>query len=81
MGIDLTDRRNDDVPDQLAAVVRSVRPALNSVATTEEERARFAYDLLRDLYDHVKFDVHGADVDADERSRLGDVLDAALPLV
>lgn len=68
-------------PDQLAAVVGSVRPALNSATTTEEQRARFAYDLLREIYDHVKFDVHGADIDAEERSRLGDVLDAALPPV
>ena len=41
--------------------------------------AQLVYDLVWEVYEHVKFDVHGADVDAAERNRLGDVLNAALP--
>ena len=63
----------------LADVVASVRPALQAAETTDEDRAQFAYDLVREVYEHVKFDVYGPDVDAAERNRLGDVLDAALP--
>lgn len=64
---------------QLADIVASVRPALNAQLTTEADRAQFVYDLVREVYDHAKFDVHGPTEDAAERSRLGDVLDAALP--
>lgn len=64
---------------QLTAVIASVRPALNSAPTTEEERAQFVYDLVREVYDHVKFDLHAPTEDTDERAQLGNVLDAALP--
>lgn len=52
----------------LQDVIRSVRPALKSVETTEEERAKFLYDLVHEVYDHVKFDIHGSTVDVAERS-------------
>lgn len=65
--------------DQLAAVIASVRPALNAEPTTEAERAQFLYDLVREVYDHTKFDLHGPTEDTDERTRLAGVLDAALP--
>ncbi len=64
---------------QLNAVIRSVRPALNAQPTTEAERSRFLYDLVREVYDHVKFDLHDSTDDTDERARLAGVLDAALP--
>lgn len=64
---------------ELTAVIRSVRPALQSVETTEKERAEFLYDLVREVYEHVKFDVYGPTVDAPERNRIGDVFGAALP--
>lgn len=64
---------------QLSAVISAVRPALNSVPTTEAERAQFVYDLVLGVYEHVKFDVHHPTEDTDERARLGAVLDAALP--
>ena len=63
----------------LAALVASIRPSLQSTPTTPAQRAQFVYDMVQAVYDHVKFDVHGADVDAAERNRLGDVLNAALP--
>ena len=64
---------------ELQDVIRSVRPALNSSELTPADRAGFLYDLVREVYDHVKFDVYGTDVDASERAWVGDVLDAALP--
>ena len=64
---------------QLATVIRSVRPALNAQPTTEAERSRFLYDLVREVYDHTKFDLHDPTDDTAERTRLADVLDAALP--
>ncbi|WP_454112735.1 hypothetical protein [Microbacterium maritypicum] len=64
---------------ELTAVIRSVRPALNSVETTEQERAQFIYDLTREVYDHVKYDIHRPTDDSPERERLGKVVDAALP--
>ncbi|MGO2933167.1 hypothetical protein [Microbacterium sp.] len=64
---------------ELKAVIRSVRPALQSVETTEEDRAQFLYDLVREVYDYVKFDVHGHTVDAPERAWIADVVGAALP--
>lgn len=64
---------------QLAAVIASVRPALNAHPTTEAERAQFLYDLVREVYDHTKFDVHAPTDDTNERTRIADVLDAALP--
>lgn len=67
--------------EALQAVVRSVRPALRSATTTEEEREQFVYDLVREVYDFVKLEVHGPDVDADERMRIGAVANAALPRV
>lgn len=63
----------------LTDVVAAVRPALQAAPTTPAERAQLAYDLLRELYEHVKFDVDGPDVDSEERSRLGEILNAALP--
>ncbi len=38
-------------------------------------------DLVHEVYDHVKFDVYGPTVDAPERDRIGEVLNAALPPV
>jgi len=64
---------------QLAAVIASVRPALNAQPTTEAERSRFLYDLVREVYDHTKFDLHDPTDDTDERSRIADVVNAALP--
>lgn len=55
-------------------------PALKAESTTEGERAQFLYALVHEVYDHVKLDVHGPDVDAHERNRIGAVLAAALPL-
>lgn len=78
----LNDPRNRGITmirPELTAVTRSVRSALQSVETTEEERAQFLYDLVREVYDHVKFDVHGPTVDASERAWIGSVVDAALP--
>ncbi|MGO2520131.1 MAG: hypothetical protein ACTH8F_08415 [Microbacterium sp.] len=66
-------------PQQLASVIASVRPALNNTETTEDERAQFAYDLLREVYDHVKFDVHRPLEDSDERVRIGEIVNVALP--
>lgn len=66
---------------QLAAVIGSVRPALNAQPTTEAERSRFLYDLVREVYDHTKFDLHEPTDDTDERTRIGVVLDAALPVI
>ena len=65
--------------DQLAAVIASVRPALNAQPTTEAERAQFLYDLVREVYDHTKFGLHDPADDTDERARLAHVLDTALP--
>lgn len=65
--------------DQLAAVIASVRPALNAEPTTEAERAQFLYDLVREVYEHTKFDLHNSTEDTDERTRIADVVDAALP--
>lgn len=64
---------------ELTAVIRSVRPALQSVETTDQERAQFLYDLVREVYDHVKFDVYGPTDDTPERAWVGDVVNAALP--
>lgn len=64
---------------QLASVIASVRPALNAQPTTEAERAQFLYNLVREVYDHVKFDLHGPTEDTEERTRFGSVVDAALP--
>lgn len=60
-------------------MIRSVRPALNSVETTEQERAQFIYDLAREVYDHVKFDIHRPTDDIPEREWLGNVVNVALP--
>lgn len=66
-------------PNELIEVVAAVRPALQATPTTPAQRAQLVYDLVWEVYEQVKFDVHGADVDAAERNRLGDVLNAALP--
>lgn len=63
---------------QLQAVLDSVRPALNSAPLTEKERALFLYDLVGQVYEHVKYDVCGPDVDAPEREHIGSVRAAAL---
>ncbi|MFZ2624602.1 MAG: hypothetical protein WAX29_05100 [Propionibacterium sp.] len=65
----------------LAAVIASVRPALKAQPTTEAERAQFVYDLVHEVYDHVKFDVHDPEEDTPERTRLAGVLDKAIPPV
>lgn len=65
--------------EALEAVVKSVRPALQSGETTEQERAAFLYDLTREVYAHVKEDVHHHSEDTPERTRVGAVVDAALP--
>lgn len=64
---------------ELTAVIRSVRPALQSIETTEQERAQFLYDLVREVHDHVKFDIHRPTDDTPERAWVGSVADAALP--
>lgn len=66
-------------PDELAQVVRSVRTALEAAETSERERAQFLYDLVREVYDHVKFDVGFPAAMSVERERLGAITDAALP--
>jgi len=66
-------------PEQLQRLVASIRPTLQETPTTPAQRAQLVYDLVREVYDHVKFDVHGATVDAAERNRIGDVLHHALP--
>lgn len=64
---------------KLSALIKSVRHTLNSVETTEAERAEFLYDLVREVYEYIKFDVYGPDADTKERARIAEVLDAALP--
>ncbi len=64
---------------ELKAAVDSLRPALQSATTTKQERAQFVCDLVREVYDHIKFDLHGPHADTEERARLGELLDAALP--
>lgn len=64
---------------KLQRVIRSVRPALNGAELNERDRAQFLYELVREVYDHVKHDVHGSATDASERNRIGAVLDKALP--
>lgn len=66
---------------EIKGIVRSIRPALQRANLTDEQRAQLVYDLVDEVYDHVKFDVYGASVDAPERTRIGEVLDAALPPV
>ena len=51
-------------PNELIEVVAAVRPALQATPTTPAQRAQLVYDLVLEVYEHVKFDVHGADVDA-----------------
>ncbi len=34
---------------------------------------------MREVYEHVKFDVLGPELDAEERTRVGEVMNAALP--
>lgn len=65
--------------ENLESVIRSVRPALNDAQATAQERADFLYELVREVYNHVKFDVHDPTDDTDERMQIGDVLNAALP--
>jgi hypothetical protein len=64
---------------QLRAVIRSVRPALAAAEATEDQREQFLYDLAREVYDYVKFDVYGPDIDAPELRRFALLVDAALP--
>lgn len=66
---------------EIKGIVRSIRPALQRANLTEEQRAQLVYDLVHEVYDHVKFDVHGPTVDAPERNRIGEILNAALPPV
>ncbi|MGO1737247.1 MAG: hypothetical protein ACTHZ9_13140 [Leucobacter sp.] len=70
-----------DQNPRLAAALASIRPALNAQPTTEAERAQFLYDLTREVYDHVKFDLHMPTADTAERTRVGDVVNAALPII
>lgn len=70
-----------DQNSRLAAALASIRPALSAQPTTEAERARFLYDLTREVYDHVKFDLHTPTSDTAERARVGDVVNAALPII
>lgn len=44
---------------QLDDVTASIRTTRNSVTTTERERATSVYNVVREVYDSVKFDVHG----------------------
>ncbi len=64
---------------EIKAIVRSIRPALQRANLDEEQRAQLVYDLVREVYEHVKFDVYGPTVDAPERGRIGEVLNVALP--
>ncbi|WP_282848701.1 hypothetical protein [Microbacterium oxydans] len=66
---------------EIKGIVRSIRPALQRANLTEEQRAQLVYDLVHEVYDHVKFDVYGPMVDAPERNRIGEVLNVALPPV
>lgn len=66
---------------EIKGIVRSIRPALQRANLTEEERTQLVYDLVHEVYDYVKFDVYGPTVDAPERTRIGEVLNAALPPV
>lgn len=54
---------------EIKAIVRSIRPALQRANLDEEQRAQLVYDLVREVYEHVKFDVYGPTVDAPERGR------------
>lgn len=49
---------------EIKAIVRSIRPALQRANLDEEQRAQLVYDLVREVYEHVKFDVYGPTVDA-----------------
>lgn len=64
---------------KLDALVKTMRPTLQAERPTEAERAQFVYDLVREVYDYVKFDVAGPGADTDERTYLGAIVDAALP--
>jgi hypothetical protein len=61
----------------IRAVVAQVRPALQSAPTTEAERRKYVYDLLRAVYTHVRDDVHFSTEDTPERTRIGKVVDMA----
>lgn len=66
---------------EITTIVSAIRPALQRANLAEEQRAQLVYDLVHEVYDHVKFGVYGPTVDAPERNRIGDVLDVALPPV
>jgi hypothetical protein len=64
---------------EIKEIVRSIRPALQRANLDEAQRAQLVYELVREVYEHVKFDVYGPTVDAPERGRIGEVLNVALP--
>ncbi|MGK9146056.1 hypothetical protein KXS11_00300 [Plantibacter flavus] len=61
---------NDSHP-KLDALVNTTWPTMKAERPTEAERAQFVYDLLREVLDYVKYDLHGPDSDNPERDRLG----------
>lgn len=63
----------------LEALVGSVRQELNKAQPSQAERAKFVYDLVREVYDYAKYDVPGGQGDTSEREYLGKIVDAALP--
>lgn len=64
---------------KLRDVLDSIRPALEQAHTTEADRAQFLYDLIGEVYDYVKYDLHGPTITAPERSRIASIANAALP--
>lgn len=66
---------------EIKSLVRQIRPALQRTNLTEDQREQLIYDLVREVYDYVKFDVDGPDADTPERARIGRQLDDLLPPV
>ena len=74
-----TGSSSSEVPLSRSALIRSVRPTLRAAATSERERAEFAYALVREVYDYVVHDLDAPWEDTPERARLGKIVNAALP--
>lgn len=51
------------------------------IRTTQSECGRFVYDFLREVFDHLTFDLIDFIGDARECARLGQLLDDALTLM
>jgi hypothetical protein len=65
----------------LKTVLDSIRPVLAAADATEEQREQFLYDLVREVYDYVKFDVYGPDDNSPERDRIGSIVGVAMPRI